>query len=659
MEASPEQRFTGEMRKLLRVALICTLPVCQASAQESFLPVPENVRAEGVPDIPLALADAVARYGEFRSATLLAWHAFERRILISTTFGNVPQIHEVKEPGGTRTQLTFYRDGVTGGAWYGPRGRYFIFRKDTARGGESMQLLRFDLDSGSTTLLTDGKSRNGEPVFANTREQIAYDSTRRDGKNRDIFIMTPSNPASDRLFARLEGNWRVLDWSPDDTQLLVMESISATAETYLWSLDANTGAKRAVTTREDGRVRWIDAKFSADGRSVYALGDRGQETPRLWRYELDTKTWAAVTADGDSIETFEESADGRYLAVVVDRNAMSHLVILDAATGRKEKPVVLPPGVISRLSWHPKRAELAFVFAGARTFSDVYSVRVGSTTLLRWTMSESGGANPESLPEAESIVWKSFDDLTISGLLYRPPARFTGPRPVIINIHGGPELRERPRALGRSNYFRNEMGIAVIYPNVRGSIGFGRTFESLDDGRKRKGAVKDIGALLDWIAAQPDLDRTRVMVTGASYGGYLSLLAAVEYGDRIRCVFEGFGMSDLVSFLESTDESRKADRNEEYGDPADPETREFLQSISPLTHASRLKVPLFIAQGARDTRVPLSQAEALAAALRRNGSPLWYVVYTDSGHMQFTTATNNYNTYLWIMFVQRYLLGES
>jgi dipeptidyl aminopeptidase/acylaminoacyl peptidase len=659
MEISPDRVFTSKMRKLLRVALICTLPVCQASAQEPAFPVPENVKAEGVPSIPLALADAVAQYGEFRSATLLAWHPFDRRILISTTFGNAPQIHEVKEPGGARTQLTFYRDGVTGGAWYGPRGKYFIFRKDTSRGGESMQLLRFDLDTGSTTVLTDGKSRNGEPVFANTREQIAYDSTRRDGRNRDIFVMTPSIPSSDRMLVQLDGNWRVLDWSPDDTQLLIMESISTTAETYLWRVDATTGARQAITTREEGRVRWIDAKFSADGRFVYALGDRGRETPRLWRHVLETRQWSAVTPDADSIETFEESPDGRYLAVVVDRDAMSHLMILDARTGQKEKPVALPPGVISRLSWHPKRAELAFVFAGARTFSDVYSVRVRSTILHRWTMSESGGANPESLPEAESIKWQSFDGLTISGLLYRPPARFAGPRPVIINIHGGPELRERPRALGRSNYFRNEMGIALIYPNVRGSIGFGRTFESLDDGRKRKGALEDIGALLDWIAAQPDLDKSRVMVTGASYGGYLSLLAAVEYGDRIRCVFEGFGMSDLVSFLESTDESRKADRNEEYGDPANPETREFLQSISPLPHASRLKLPVFIVQGARDTRVPLSQAEALAAALRRNGSPLWYVVYTDAGHMQLTTATNNYNTYLWVMFVERYLLDES
>ena len=644
------------MRQLLCAILYCTLAV-RASAQEAVLPVPGNVKAEGVPPISLVLVDAVSRYGEFRSANLLAWHPTERRILISTTFGNVPQIHDVAGPGAARTQLTFYRDGVTGGAWFAPSGRYFVFRKDTAGGGEAMQLFRFDTDTGAATLLTDGKARHGEPAWANTSERIAYDSTRRDGKNRDLYVMNPLDPAADRMLAKLEGNWSVLDWSPDDKQLLVLESVSSSSETYLWAMDAETGAKTALTDRSGGHVLWSDAEFSADGRSVYALGDRGQEIPRLWRCALAGRGWTAVTAEGDAIETFAESPDGRHVAVAVDRDAVSHLSILDAASSRPRPIPALPPGVISRLAWHSGSGELGIVFAGARTFRDVLSFRLRSRAFDRWTTSEVGGASPASLPEAETIRWKSFDGLSISGVLYRPPARFKGPRPVIINIHGGPELRERPRALGRSNYFRNGLGIALIYPNVRGSIGFGRTFEGLDDGPKRGDAVKDIGALLDWIAAQPDLDESRVMVTGASYGGYLTLMAAAEYGDRIRCAFEGFGMSDLVSFLESTDLSRRADRNVEYGDPADPATHEYLTNLSPLTHASKLKIPLFIAQGARDTRVPLKQSDAMVEAIRRNGSPLWYVVYTDAGHMQFTTATNNYNTYAWVMFVERFLLN--
>jgi dipeptidyl aminopeptidase/acylaminoacyl peptidase len=240
--------------------------------------------------------------------------------------------------------------------------------------------------------------------------------------------------------------------------------------------------------------------------------------------------------------------------------------------------------------------------------------------------------------------------------LYRPAARFLGPRPVIINVHGGPELRERPRGLGRSNYFRNEMGIAIIYPNVRGSTGYGRTYEHLDDGRKREDSVKDIGALLDWIATKPEFDKSRVMMTGSSYGGYVTLAAAIAYGDRIRCALEGFGLSDFVAFLDGTDPSRRRDRLAEYGDPADPETRAFLKSISPLTHAAKLKIPLYIAQGAKDTRVPPDQAEAMVKAVRANGTPVWYVVY-EGGHEELPATSNDFNIYAWVLFVQKFLLN--
>jgi dipeptidyl aminopeptidase/acylaminoacyl peptidase len=316
----------------------------------------------------------------------------------------------------------------------------------------------------------------------------------------------------------------------------------------------------------------------------------------------------------------------------------------------------LPPGVISHLAWHPSGEVLAIEFAGARTFRDIYSLERKSLKLDRWTTSEMGGAGEEGLPDAELIEWKSFDGRMIPGILYRPAARFTGPRPVMINVHGGPEARERPRGLGRSNYFRHELGMAIIYPNIRGSSGYGKTYEHLDDGRKREDAVKDIGALLDWIAARPDFDRTRVMVTGSSYGGYITLASSIAYGDRLRCAFAGFALSDFVAFLDGTDPSRRRDRLLEYGDPADPETRAFLKSISPLTHAAKLKIPLFIAQGARDTRVPLDQAEAMVTAVRATGTPVWYAIY-DSGHEEFTQATNDFNQYAWVVFVQKYLLN--
>jgi dipeptidyl aminopeptidase/acylaminoacyl peptidase len=643
------------MRNLTRAAFALLLPAQVFAQSSASFPVPERVKVDGVPPIPMAIADAVAPYGQFRQARLLGWHPIERRLLISTVFGSVSQIHEVRSPGGARVQLTFFRDGVTGGASYDPSGRFFVFRKDTSGGGEAMQLFRYDLESGRSDLLTDGKSRYGVPAWSRKGGLIAFFSTKRNAQDRDLYVMNPTDSSTERIVAEVEGSWDALDWSADEKQILALQLLAGSTETRLWRIDVDNRQRSLVTPLTGTPERWLSAQFGADGRSVYALSDRDSDVMRVWRCDLASGTWTPVTEAGLAIEAFSPSPTSNQLAVVVDRGATSELVLLDATSKSQRKIPSMPPGVISNLAWHRSGTALAIEFAGARTFRDVYAIEIKSGKVERWTASEMGGANPESLPDAEIIEWKSFDGLMIPGILYRPAKRFTGPRPVIINIHGGPETRERPRGLGRSNYFRNEMGIAIIYPNVRGSTGYGKTFEHLDDGRKREDAVKDIGALLDWIATRPELDKSRVMVTGSSYGGYVTLAAAIKYGDRLRCAFEGFGLSDFAAFLDGTDPSRRRDRLAEYGDPADPETREFLKSISPLTHAAKLRIPLFVVQGAKDTRVPPNQSEAMVKAVRANGTPVWYVVY-DAGHEEFPGPTNDFNQYAWVLFVQKFLL---
>jgi dipeptidyl aminopeptidase/acylaminoacyl peptidase len=645
------------MRHCLRVALLLLLPAC-ADAQEATFPIPASVEVDGVPPIPMSIVDGVSPYGQFRQARLLGWHPTERRILISTAFGNVSQIHEVRTPGGARTQLTFFRDGVsvTGGASYEPGGRYFVFRKDTSGGAEAMQLFRYDLDSGRITMLTDGRSRHGVPAWSNRRGLVAYSSTRRNGKDRDLWVMNPLDKATARMVGEFDGTWDALDWSVDDKELLALQLVAGSTETRLWRIDVDSGRRTLVTPQIGQPARWMAAQFSADGRAVYALSDRDSEVIRVWKGDTATGAWKPVTDDGVGVEAFSVAPSGTLIAVVADRGAASELQLVDGATGKRRQVPPIPPGVISNVAWHRSGDVLAVEFAGARTFRDVYSVEVKSGKLERWTASEMGGAGQDALPDAEIVQWKSFDGRLIPGILYRPAKRFSGPRPVMINVHGGPEARERPRGLGRSNYFRNELGMAIIYPNIRGSIGYGKTYEHLDDGRNREDAVKDIGALLDWIATQPELDKNRVMITGVSYGGYITLAAAIAYGDRIRCAFEGFGLSDFVAFLDGTDPSRRRDRLAEYGDPDDPAMRAFLKSISPLTHAAKLRIPLFIAQGAKDTRVPPAQAEAMVKAVRANGTPVWYVVY-DAGHEEFTQAINDFNQYAWVLFVQKFLLN--
>jgi dipeptidyl aminopeptidase/acylaminoacyl peptidase len=643
------------MRHCLRVALLLLLPVL-AYAQEATFPLPGGVRVDGVPPIPMSIVEGVFPYGQFRQARLLGWHPAERRILIATALGNSTQVHEVGSPGGARRQLTFFRDGITGGASYEPGGRYILLRKDTSGGGEATQLFRYDVDSGRITLLTDGRSRHGVPAWSNRRGLVAYSSTRRNGKDRDLWLMNPLDPRTERIVAEFDGTWDALDWSADDRELLALQLIAGSTETRLWRIDIESGRRTLVTPQTGQPARWSSGQFSADGRAVYAMSDSGSEVVRVWKGDLATGDWKPVTDEGVGVEAFSVAPVGTLLAVVSDRGATSELQLVDGVTGKRRQVPSIPPGVISNTAWHRSGEAIAVEFAGARTFRDVYSVEVKSGRLERWTFSEMGGAGQDALPEAEIVQWKSFDGRMIPGILYRPAARFNGPRPVMINVHGGPEARERPRGLGRSNYFRNELGMAIIYPNIRGSIGYGKTYEHLDDGRNREDAVKDIGALLDWIATRPELDKNRVMITGVSYGGYITLAAAIAYGDRIRCAFEGFGLSDFVAFLDGTDPSRRPTRLAEYGDPADPKMRAFLKSISPLTHAAKLKIPLFVAQGAKDTRVPPAQAEAMVKAVRANGTPVWYVVY-DVGHEEFTPATNDFNQYAWVLFVQKYLLN--
>jgi len=643
------------MRQCLRVALILLVPAC-VFAQETSLAVPDRVKVDNVPPIPMSIVDGVAPYAQFRQARLLGWHPTARRMLIATAFGNVTQVHEVRLPGGARTQLTFYRDGVTGGASYDPGGRYIVFRKDTSGGGEAMQLFRYELDSGQITMVTDGKSRNGAPVWSHRRGLLAFWSTRRNGKDRDLWVMNPLDPSSERMIAEVDGNWDALDWSADDKEVLALELIPGSSETRLWRIDVDSKRRTLVTPKGGQAARWTAATFGDRGRSVFALSDRDADVTRVWKCDLASGAWSLVTKADLAIEGFAASPVGNQLAIVVDRGATSELQLVDTLTRRHRKVPSMPPGVIWNLVWRPAGDAVGVEFAGARTFRDVYAVSATTLAIERWTSSEMGGAGQNALPDAEIVEWKSFDGRMIPGILYRPAKRFSGPRPVMINVHGGPEARERPRGLGRSNYFRKELGMAIIYPNIRGSAGYGKVYEHLDDGMKREDAVKDIGALLDWIATQPDLDKNRVMLTGVSYGGYITYAASIAYGDRIRCAFAGFGLSDFVAFLDGTDPSRRRDRLLEYGDPADPEIRSFLKSISPLTNAAHLKVPLFVAQGAKDTRVPLNQAEAMVRAVRANGTPVWYVVY-DAGHEELPGATNDFNQYAWVLFVQKFLLN--
>jgi dipeptidyl aminopeptidase/acylaminoacyl peptidase len=644
------------MKRLSHLVAVLFLAALACAQSDVIIPN-ENLVAEGIPSIPASLAESVGRYSEFRSGFFASWHPTRREMLIETRFGDTNQVHQVKFPGGARTQLTFFPDRIAGAAYEPVHGDSFLFVKDVG-GGEVFQLYLYNLKSGNVTLLTDGKSRNTGAHWSYQGDRIAYGSTKRTGNDVDIWVVSAGDPASARMVAQMEGGgWNVEDWSPDGKQLLVANYVSA-AESYVWLLDIASGKKELLTPKGSEEAARGNARFAKDGKGVYMTSDEGSEFQRLVYMDLGSHKVTVLTpALNWDVSEIDISKDGRWLAFVADEDGIDALHILDARANKEVPVPKLPVGIIhGRIQWRNNGHELGMTLSTAQTPYDAYSLDMSTGKVERWTFSETGGLDTSGFSEPQLIHWKSWDDRSISGFLYKPPAKFTGRHPVIIDIHGGPEGQYQPDFLGRDNYFINELGIAMIYPNVRGSTGYGKTFQKLDNGFLREGSYKDINTLMDWIQTQPDLDSSKIMITGGSYGGFMTLAVATNYNDRICCSVDVVGPSNLVTFLERTSGYRKDLRRVEYGDERDPKMREYLESIAPANKAKNITKPLFVIAGANDPRVPASESAQMVEVVRKNGTPVWWLLGKDEGHGFAKKKNRDFQFYATVEFVKEYLL---
>ncbi len=634
------------------------LVATQLHAQTGSIPVGENLTVEGIPVLPSSLVSEVRSYTESRGAGLSQWHPLRKEMLIGTRFGNSNQFHYVKFPGGDRKQITFFEEPVGEASFEPKQGNYFVFSKDIG-GNEFAQLYRFDMATSAVTMLTDGKrSQNGGIKWNHAGDRFAYASTMRNGKDRDIRVMDPMDPTSDKVVAEnVGGGWSMAGWSADDTQLLLTEGLSVN-ESRIHIIDLRTGVKTRILPKKDERTTYRAVAFTSDGKGIYLLSNKDSEFNRLCRYDPASGNLQTLTANIPwDVNDTELTEDGSLLAFITNENGMARAYILTTATGKYEPVQGLPVGMIGGLRWTRDGASLGLTIASHASTSDAYEFERATGKLTRWTESELGGMDGSALREPELITWPSFDKRSISGYLYRPPAKFTGKRPVVINIHGGPEGQFRPSFMGRNNYFMNEMGVAMIFPNVRGSSGYGKTFLDLDNGFDRENSVKDIGALLDWIAQQPDLDADRIMVTGGSYGGYMTLAVAFHYNDRIRCSLDVVGISHFSTFLKNTEDYRRDLRRVEYGDERDPKMAAFHDAIAPLNHTDKIKKPLFIVQGGNDPRVPASEAVQMKDRIKQSGGTVWFLMANDEGHGFRKKDNTDFQFYATIAFMREYLLN--
>jgi dipeptidyl aminopeptidase/acylaminoacyl peptidase len=349
---------------------------------------------------------------------------------------------------------------------------------------------------------------------------------------------------------------------------------------------------------------------------------------------------------------------------VTNEDGASRLYLLNTRNHRYSSVEKIPLGLISNLDFSPDGRRLAVTLSTSQTPSDVYVLELGrrpesAGRLVRWTFSEVGGLDPKHFAEPELLHYPTFDlredkQRKVPAFIYRP--RGAGPHPVIIHVHGGPEAQYRPGFSGHAQMWVAELGAAVIAPNIRGSTGYDLDYLALDNDFRREDAIRDIGALLDWIAGQPDLDQDRVAIYGASYGGYVVLASAVMYSDRLRAGVDVVGISNFVSFLENTEDYRRAFRRYEYGDERDPEMRAYLERISPLSNADRINIPLLVVQGRNDPRVPASESEQIVKALRDRGQPVWHIEALNEGHGYERKENRRVYEQAAVLFLRQYLL---
>lgn len=629
-------------------------PVVDATDPEPEAQPTRGVHLEGTPEIPASHRERLAQYQELRSASLLGLTDDGQQVLVATRFAETSQLHWVAQPNGARKQLTFADEPIASATLLPRRPNLVAYLKDVG-GDEDHQIHLLDRSTGRTTVLTDGRSKHQALVASPDGALLAYAGNARNGTDMDLFVHRLPVEGREGEVRRIDrdGYWYPIDFSPDGKKLLAGQYVSIT-DSRLFVVDLETDAVTRLSP-EDTIASYQRAVFGP-GETIYVLSDRDGDFRQLYAFDArdPARPWRNLSADIPwNVEGLAISGDRRTLAFSTNEDGYSVLRVLDTRTNRARVVDGLPRGILSGLQLAPRADVLGFTLEGATRTADAYTYDLRRRRLVRYTESEIGGLDASTFIEPELIRYRTFDEREIPAFVYRP--RGEGPFPVVVQIHGGPESQARPWLSGLTQFLAVERGVAVVVPNVRGSDGYGKTYLGLDDGRLREDSVRDIGALLEWIATQPHLDEGRVAVYGGSYGGYMVLASLVHFGERLRAGVNVVGISNFVTFLESTRGYRQDLRRAEYGDERDPEMRAFLQEISPLSHVDRIRSALFVAQGANDPRVPASEAEQIVRAVRESGREVWYMLAYDEGHGFRKKENRDLFLELAVLFLDRHL----
>jgi len=565
-------------------------------------------------------------------------------------------IYKMKRPDGAIKNQ--YRSSSGFGDYPSPDYSHYLSLKDT-NGDENYQLLLYPVKTGIPIEITPKGTRSTSPFWKPDGTQLLYKSNQRKSSETDLYIRNTTVPYRDTLLLKnITDEAVIYDWDIATNRILFTKIISENdKELYCYTIGTD---KLRQINKGQNQIAYSNAVFLPDTDEMVIVCDAENEYLQLFLYNSKENTLRKLTSGIPwDIDAIALSENKKSLLFTVNENGNSTLYRMDLSDFTYKRATNLPEGFIRNLKSNRHGNKAAFNFYGSTFKRKVYTYDFDKNQLDQWINKKgSKKEEPEFIP-AIKVNIPAYDaqkqhTYSIPAFYYAP--KTTGKSPVYIDIHGGPEYQALPQFNKWYQYLVQELGITVLVPNIRGSNGYGKSFMKADDTTQRENAVKDIGILLNWIAAQPQFDQERIALFGESYGGYIVLASLAQYSNKIRCGIDVVGISNFITYLEKTADYRKDLRRVEFGDERLPEIRSFLENSSPVTNAHKISSPLFIIQGYNDPRVNYTVSEHMVSRLQSQQKTVWYLGAKDEGHGFRKSGNRNYQKNAEILFLKTFLL---
>jgi dipeptidyl aminopeptidase/acylaminoacyl peptidase len=627
-----------------------------AELSAQTFPVPAELVLRGTSEVPMSLVKASEKYNNYYSSpSVEGW--LDNKKFVVKEYGRTASLLTYPQPKGQPTSiLTFPQPAYD--IYPSPDRKNYLYNQDTD-GKLNYRMFVWNQESKQSAPLTDIGTRSVQPIWSPSGKYVAYSFSAPNTKGMEIAWQNPFQPSEKKIVFSSPYMVQAVAWSKDDKYVAVEEYVNLADMTRLWLVEPQTGKKILLNKSEKDTFGIDEVQFSADGKYAYLTSNRAGEFLSFERINFSTKEWTTIYKnEAADIEIARLSPDESKAAFVFNDKGVSRLGFYDLKTGKLESVSKLNPGVITNLEWSPDSRQIAFNLDYASEASSIYTVAADSSLqIARWAHEPNKDAD-ENLPLVERIEWKSKPDgKTIGGWMFQSKKSPAGPRPVIIEFHGGPSEESRPVLNYNDLYYLNELGAVIIYPNVRGSKGSGKSVSLADNGASRINQLNDIDGLFDWIAKQSRLDSKRVGLRGFSYGGYLALLAAARFPERTAAVSAQAAPTNVVTFLANNPAWRIGTSRTEYGDETNPQIKQSLEKFAIPNMAGNLKNPILLAHGELDVQVPVSESKQLIAAVEKQSpqTPLWTVFSRPDKH-GFGGVRSFYVSLLETVFFEKYVI---